>query len=129
MTRRPTRGETEAAFTKAMIQFEKDYLGRGPEDVRTVFLNDMIVVRLRGILTLAEMKLCETAEGRALVKETRRRLFESAREIIGEMVQAITGSTLITLHTDMSTRTGERVVVLIVSDNLEARYPKISRAT
>lgn len=114
-----TRGEREAEFTRAMIQLEKDYLGRGPEDVRTVFVLDMVVVRLRGILTRAEIKLCETPEGSALVKETRRRLFESARDIIAEMVTTITGAKMVSLHTDMSTRTGERVVVITVEGSLD----------
>lgn len=118
-TRPRTRGEREAEFTRAMIQLEKDYLGRGPEDVRTVFVLDMVVVRLRGILTRAEIKLCETPEGSALVKETRRRLFESARDIIAEMVTSITGAKMISLHTDMSTRTGERVVVITVEGALD----------
>lgn len=34
----------EAEFTKAFIQFEREYLGRGPQDVRTIFLNDMVLV-------------------------------------------------------------------------------------
>lgn len=123
MTAKPrTRGEHEAEFTRAIIQFEKEYLGRGPEDVRTVFVLDMVVVRLRGILTRAELALCQTAEGSALVKETRRRLFESAREMISEMVQDILGCTLISLHTDMSTKTGERVVVLTVDVNFDEKF-------
>lgn len=121
-TPRRTRGELEAEFTRAMIQFEKDYLGRGPADVRTVFVLDMVVVRLRGILTRAEIKLCETPDGSALVKETRRRLFESAREMIAAMVHDILGCNLISLHTDMSTRTGERVVVLTVDVHFDEKF-------
>lgn len=117
-----TKGEHEAEFTRAMIQFEKEYLGRGPEDVRTVFVLDMIVVRIRGILTRAELKLCETTEGRELVKETRRQLFESARELVEKMVEDIVGCKLKSLHTDMSTRTGERVVVLTVDVNLDEQF-------
>lgn len=120
--RKPTRGETEAAFTRAMIQFEKDYLGRGPHEVRTFFVSDMILVRLRGILTPAEVKLAETREGKTLVKETRRQLFETARPLIAEMVETIVGCQLVSLHTDMSSKTGERVVVLTVDVNLDERF-------
>jgi len=119
MTKKKTRGEHEAEFTKAMIKFEKEYLGRGPQDVKTIFLGDMILVRLRGILTPAEMKLAERHEGRELVKESRRQLFESSRPLIEDMVREIAGCGVISLHTDMSTRTGERVVVLIVDMNLD----------
>ena len=122
MMRKKTRGEHEAEFTKAMIKFEKEYLGRGPQDVKTTFLGDMILVRLRGILTPAEMKLSESREGRELVKETRRQLFESSRPLIEAMVKEIAGCNLISLHTDMSTKTGERVVVLTVDMNLDQQF-------
>jgi len=113
-----TRGQAEAEFTKAIIKLEKDYLGRGPSDARTFFLSDMIVIRLRGILTPAEAKLAESADNRELVKETRRRLFETTRPMIEEIVRDITGCQLISLYTDMSTRTGERVIVLTVDGDL-----------
>lgn len=117
-----TRGETEAEFTRAMIQLEKEYLGRGPADARTFFVNDMILVRLRGILTPAEMKLSEEKEGAALVKETRRRLFESSRTILENIVREIVGCNLISMHTDMSSKTGERVVVLTVDISLDKKF-------
>lgn len=118
-----SRGMVEAEFTKAFIQFEKEYLGRGPQDVRTIFLNDMILVRLQGLMTPAEHKLATTNEGRGLLKEMRRRLFEEAREAIEALVRTIVGCEVVSLHTDMSTKTGERIVVLVVDTNLEERFP------
>jgi uncharacterized protein YbcI len=122
MQKKRTRGEHEAEFTRAMIKFEKEYLGRGPQDVRTTFLDDLIIVRLRGILTPAESKLAESDDGRELVKETRRKLFETARTMIEQMVKEIIGVNVISLHTDMSTRTGERIVVLTVDADLNERF-------
>jgi uncharacterized protein YbcI len=120
--REKTRGELEAEFTKAMINFEKEHLGRGPIDTRTFFVNDMILVRLRGIMTPAEVKLAETGTGQALVKETRRQLFEVCRPLIEHMVDEVIGCKLVSLHTDMSTKTGERVIVLTVDANLDERF-------
>lgn len=117
-----TRGEVEAEFTQAIVKFEKEYLGRGPLDGRTFFVNDMILIRLRGILTAAERKLSESREGLVLVKETRRQLFETSRPIIEEMVEKIVGCRLISLHTDMSAKTGERIIVLTVDQNLEELF-------
>lgn len=122
MTGRPTKGELEDAFTRAMISLEKEYLGRGPADVRTLFIDDMILVRLRGILTHAETHLVQTSAGCALIKETRRQLFESARDQIADIIHGLLDCHLVSLHTDISTKTGERVVVLIVDQNLTARY-------
>lgn len=118
-----TRGMVEAEFTRAIIQFEREYLGRGPLDARTLFLNDMILVRLKGLMTPAEQKLAASTEGRELVKEMRRQLFESSRPILEGIVEEIAETRLISLHTDMSTKTGERVVILVVEEDLEKKFP------
>ncbi len=118
-----TRGELEAEFTKAMIKLEKDHFGRGPLEARTFFINDMILVRLKGILTPAEVKLANNWDGQTLVKETRRQLFEVSRPLIEEIVREVVACQLISLHTDMSTKSGERVVVLIVDVDLDDKYP------
>lgn len=120
---RATRGMVEADFTRAMIQFEKEYLGRGPLEARTLFIGDMILVRMKGLMTPAERTLAETMEGRDLVKEMRRQLFESSRSLLETIVQEVTGCSLISLHTDMSTKSGERVVVLVVDEDLERKFP------
>ena len=77
----------------------------------------MILVRLRGILTPAEQKLAESPDGQKLVKEARRQLFETSRPLIEELVQEVCDCQMVSLHTDMSTRTGERVIVLTVDQN------------
>jgi uncharacterized protein YbcI len=122
-----TRGMVEAEFTKAFIQFEREYLGRGPQDVRTIFLNDMVLVRLQGLMTPAEHKLAESDQGRELLKEMRRRLFEGARPALEEMTRTLIDCKVISLHTDMSTKTGERIVVLVVDANLDEKYPSTKR--
>ena len=117
-----TRGMVEAELTKAIIQFDKEYLGRGPLEARTIFLGDLILLRLKGLMTPAEQKLAATDEGRDLVKEMRRQLFESSRPLLEEIVEQVTGSRLISLHTDMSTKTGERMIVLVVDDDLDKKF-------
>jgi uncharacterized protein YbcI len=99
-------------------------LGRGPTDVRSQIVNrDMILVRLRGILTPAEKKLAETPEGRDLIKEMRRQLFESSRGILEKIVESVIGCKLISMHTDMSTKTDERIVVFVVDQDLDSICP------
>ncbi len=115
-------GQIEAELTKSIIKFEKEYIGRGPSDARSFFIQDMILIRLQGVLTPAERKLAESSDGKNLVKETRRQLFESSRNLIEEMVNQIVGVEVISLHTDMSSRTGERVVVLTMAENLQEKF-------
>lgn len=112
--KKKTKGELEAIFTKQIVKFEKEYLGRGPLDARTYLINDMVVVRLRGVLTPAEEKLAENKEGKALVKEARRQLFDTSRKIMAGFVKETFQANLIDLFSDISTETGERVIVLTV---------------
>ena len=117
-----TRGEHEAEFSRAITRFEKEFLGRGPEEVRTFLIDDMVIVRVRGELTSAESKLAEAADGRELVKESRRRLFEVSRPLIEAIVKDILKCDLISLHTDISTKTGERIIVLTVNTSFDERF-------
>ena len=112
-----TKGEIEAEFTRQIVKFEKEYLGRGPVDARTYLINDMVVVRLRGVLTPAEEKLVENREGQILVKEARRQLFETSRNILEGFVNDILETELIDLFSDISTDSGERIIVLTVKKN------------
>ncbi|MEM9777800.1 MAG: DUF2294 domain-containing protein [Chloroflexota bacterium] len=119
---RRTIGQVEAELTKAIIKFEKEYLGRGPKDARTFIIEDMILIRLQGVLTPAEQKLSENKDGQVLVKETRRQLFESSRELLDQMVRDVVGVEVVSLHTDVSSKTGERIVVLTVDQNLVKKF-------
>ena len=114
----------EAEFTKAIIKLEKEYLGRGPLDARTFFVDDMILVRLRGVLTQAEQKLAETSQGSTLIKETRQQLFETSRPLLEDIVRQILGCKINAFHSDISTRNNERIVVLTLDNHLESYFKK-----
>lgn len=119
-----TRGQVEADISMAMTKFEKEHLGRGPKNVRTYIIEDMILIRLTGVLTPAEQKLAMETDGAQIVKQTRRRLIESSRSIIENIIDEITGAKVQTLHTDISSRTGERIFVLRLDRNLENEFKK-----
>lgn len=117
----PTRGQVEASLAKAIIQFEKEHLGRGPVEARVFIIEDMILVRLRGVLTPAEINLAQTADGQALVKQVRRQLLENSRALLEEIVHRVIGSRVAGLYTDINVETGERVIVFTMSEDLEER--------
>lgn len=114
-----TKGSLEAEISKTLTQWEKDYLGRGSVSVKTDILRDMLVVSLSGILTPAEYKLCTTKEGLLSVKRIRSDLVESGREHLGSVIGDLTGEKVISFHTDISTHTGERIMVFRLSGNLQ----------
>lgn len=115
-----TKGQTEAEISIALSNFEKEYIGRGPREARTYIIEDMILIRLKGVLTPAEEKLVIDVEGAQLLKQWRRKLIESSRSLLEQIVRDIVGMNIISLHTDISSQTGERIFVLIMDKNLEA---------
>lgn len=117
-----TNGQMEAEIANALIQFEKDYMGRGPMETRAYIIDDMILVRLKGVLTLAEQQLAKNPEGTALIKKVRSNLLEQGRELLTGAIEAITCLKVISLHTDISTKTGERVIIFTLNENMGKRY-------
>jgi uncharacterized protein YbcI len=118
-TERPTKGQVESAVTKAITQFERDYLGRGPKEAKSFIVENLVVVRLQGILSPAEQQLSHESGGVELIKQMRVRLIESSSETICDLVAEETGSEVVSMHTDISSRTGERLFVFSLEDDLE----------
>ena len=115
-----TQGEIEAAICEGVSRFEQDYMGRGPKDVRAHLLGDLLVVRLQGVLTAAEQHLVKSLsaeKGRDLLKQVRTHLIETARPVMEAMVEEITGVEVLTLHHDISTMTGEEVVLFTLAES------------
>jgi uncharacterized protein YbcI len=119
-----TRGEIEAAVGEGISRFEQDYMGRGPKQIHTHLIDDLLVVRLQGVLTAAEQQLAKTleaAKGRTLLKQVRTHLLETARPVLESMVTEITGTRVLSLHHDISTTTGEEVVLFTLAETPQFR--------
>ena len=116
-----TKGQMEAEISNSLIQFEKDYMGRGPKESRTYIIDDLILIRLKGVLTPAEQQLAKNPSGADLIKKVRANLLEQARIFLTETIEKITGVPVISLHTDVSTRTGERVIIFTLQEQLEKK--------
>ncbi|HEX2986578.1 MAG TPA: DUF2294 domain-containing protein [Chloroflexota bacterium] len=112
--RMPTQGQLQADISEAIIKFEKEYMGRGPLETKTYIVEDLVIARLRGVLTQAEHQLARTSEssrGRDLIKQMRVELIEKGRPLLEAVVESLTGRRVQSLHTDISTSTGERLIV------------------
>ncbi len=115
-----TQGEIESAVSEGMGRFEQEYMGRGPKEVHAHLIDDLIVVRLKGVLTAAEQHLVKTLptdKGRDLLKQVRSHLIEIARPTMAAMIEGITGVKVVSLHHDISTLTGEEVVLFTLSES------------
>ena len=122
-----SQGEIEAAICEGVNRFEQDYMGRGPKDIHAHLIGDLLVVRLRGVLTAAEQQLVKTLpaeKGRDLLKQVRTQLIEAARPVMEAMVQEATGVKVLSLHHDISTVTGEAVIVFTLAESPSYREAK-----
>jgi uncharacterized protein YbcI len=116
----PSKGEVETAVRNAVIKFEQEFMGRGPEDVRAFILKDIILVRLKGVLTPAERQLAKTSEGVEMVRRLRQTLIAQGRERLCQQVDEITSARTTGLFTDIDTQLGERIIVLTLDRDLES---------
>ena len=104
----------ENAIRNAIIKFEQEFMGRGPDEVRAFVVRDLVVVRLKGVLTPAELRLAQVEDahrGRDLIKQVRLELIEHGRLLLESVVQEILGVKVVSLHTDISTTTGESILL------------------
>ena len=123
-----TLGEIEAAICEGISRFEQDYMGRGPKDIHAHLLGNLLLVRLQGVLTAAEQHLVKSLsaeKGRDLLKQVRTHLIETARPIMEAMVEKVTGVKVLSMHHDISTTTGEEVVLFTLARPPDFREAKM----
>ena len=122
-----TQGEIEAAISEGIGRFEQDCMGRGPKDIHSRLLGDLLVVRLQGVLTAAEQHLVKSLpaeKGRDLLKQVRTHLIETARPVLEPTIKEVTGVRVSTMHQDISTITGEEVIVFTLARSPDFREAK-----
>ena len=117
-----TKGEAETAIRNAIIKFEQEFMGRGPMDVKAFILRDLVLVRLKGVLTPAERQLAKSEDGVEMVKAMRQHLISQGRERLCAQLTEITGASVSGLFTDIDTHVGERVIVFSLDQDLESKF-------
>jgi uncharacterized protein YbcI len=114
-----TQAESEAAICDGIIRFQDEYLGWRSERIHAHLIKDILIVRIMGVLTLAERQLGKSLspeKGRDLIKQTRKQLLELARPMLESLVHEASGVKVRSMHHDISTITGEEVVVFSLTD-------------
>ncbi len=115
-----TKGQVEAEISTALIRFKREQLGRGPADIRTQIVQDMVIVRMAGMLTPAERALARVG-GEDLLKQVRTKLLDTARESLNRILKDATGCEVITIYSDLCARTDERLIVFTLRGCPEMR--------
>lgn len=126
-----SQGEIEAAVCDGIARFHQEFIGRGPKDIHSHLLGSLLVVRLQGALTAAEKQLLvprpdgdgertpitgEHANGRSLLKQVRSHMIASGRPRLETIVEGAVGVKIVSVHHDISTVTGEEVIVFSLVD-------------
>jgi uncharacterized protein YbcI len=114
-----TQGEIEAAVSDGITRFMQEFMGRGPKDIRTHLIGDLLLVRLQGILSAAETSLATVLpaeRGRDLLKSVRTHLVENSRDRLQDMIESASEMTCASMHHDVSTVTGEEVFVFTLRE-------------
>ena len=122
-----TKGEIEAAISEEISRFEQEYMGRGPKDIHVHLLDDLLLIRLRGVLVAAEQHLVKSLpaeKGRDLLKQVWTHLIETTRPVMEAMVEKVTGVKILTMHYDISTVTGEEVILFTLARSPDFREAK-----
>ena len=117
-----TKGQAEAKISEAVSKFEIEYMGRGPKQIRTLIIQDLIIIRLKGFLSQSEQKLAENGQGVELLKKVRMMLFENSRTYLVNLIKEVVDIDVVSTHSDVSTKTGEKIIVITVSENLEEKF-------
>jgi len=148
-----SQGEIEAAVCDGISRFQQEFIGRGPRDIHAHLLGTLLVVRLQGVLTPAERQLIaprgeaaggaadgqvqsngqgngnghghDPGNGRALLKQVRAHMVATGRPRLEEVIEAATGVRLVSVHHDISTITGEEVIVFSLTAPPACRPKKV----
>ncbi|MFD6441104.1 DUF2294 domain-containing protein [Peribacillus sp. NPDC060186] len=114
-----SKKKLEAEISAAFITFQRELMGRGPQEAKTYIVQDMVITRFKGVLTVEEKHLVSQDTGRKLVKEMRQVLREMYSKDFEEIVQRLTKCNVLSSHSDISTKMEERLEVFIVDKDLE----------
>jgi uncharacterized protein YbcI len=115
-----SQGEIEAAVCDVIARFQQEYLGRGPRDIHTHLVENKLFVHLQGVLTAAEQRLIDShadgnGRGAELLKQLRSHLVLTGRPLLERLVESVTGTLPVSVHHDISTVTGEEVIVFTLA--------------
>jgi uncharacterized protein YbcI len=114
-----TKGQVEARISEAISKFEMENMGRGPEKIKVTIIQDLILARLTGFLSVSEKALANNKEGVELVKKVRTALFENSREILESKIKSVIDVEIVSTFSDISTKTGEKIIAIIADRDLE----------
>jgi uncharacterized protein YbcI len=124
MSQPKSKGQMEAEISDAMVKLQREQTGRGPNQAHTYIIEDMVIVRMQEVLTPAERQLTGNPHGQSLVKQFHQQMHEIARRALEQIIECHTGCKVLSIHNDVSTKSGEQVGIFVLDRNLEISLPR-----
>lgn len=117
-----TKGQAEAKIGEIFVKYEKRDTGLGAAEVKAYFIKDAVYVRMKGVLTHQEKTLSETKDGRFEIKILRAKQFDISRGALVKEVEEALKAKVMSVHTDISGNTGDRIFVLVMDKVIDTGF-------
>lgn len=117
----------EEEFSQEITALLRTHLGLETIEAQAHFVDDLILIRVRGVLTPAEISLAERSDGQELVEGTLYQLFETTRPFVGKLVRESVGRDLLNLRFYLDTVTGEQLILVWVDTALSPDHANLQR--
>lgn len=108
------RRRVEETIGNALTRLMKQQVGRGPENLKVYLIDDMILLRLKNVLTAAEAQVAATPEGRRLVEQFRTSLLDAWRAMLLTLVAQAVGAQVVCIHSDLDTAADHLVIIIVL---------------
>lgn len=104
----------EQQFNQMVQKIRKELFGKGPDEIRTVFLDNMAITTMKGNLTPVEKFLIQTDQGVDMVHQARTKLIQQHyRRQAPTGLEDLVGSKLVRLFSDIHVIDDEAVSVFV----------------
>lgn len=122
-----TKGQVAAEISEVVIKFKREHVGKGPKEVKSYIIDDMVVIRLKGVLTTYEQQLTDAPESIELIKRCRVCCLKNAQSILRDLLHNLLDVDITSFYVDVNPKIGEIFVVLSLSENVEAKFTEKRR--
>lgn len=113
-----TPGQIADNIAKKATKFYQEALGVGPREIKVYIVEDMIMIRTKGRFLSIEQALIKNRQF-DLVKNIRQIFHEATTKEMGQIITEITKHKITSSHSDISTKTGERIEIFVLDADYE----------
>lgn len=119
MTDNKSKQNIESAISETVKRFFREHMGEQAETVTTKVVGDTIIVRFKDVLSPAERHMINDHQGGPVIKDLKGKLIEKAKPLLEVMIKNLTVAEVVDIHSSFDAETGERIEVLVLSEDIE----------